>query len=138
MTQPSDNAVLYSAVYDDVSAARADLDAFEQLHKAQMIGKYDAAIIDQEYGQPHIVKRIDHPAVRVIPEWFGSGPLPRRELHDVARGLDQREAALIVVGEPTLEQGWDRAVTHTVRAMKHDLNATLDELSRDLTGASSR
>ena len=85
MTESSGTAVLYTAVYDDVDAALADLAALEQLHKAELVGKYDAAVIDVKDGEPHIVKRVDHPVVRVIPEWLGSGTLARRELHDAAR-----------------------------------------------------
>jgi hypothetical protein len=38
--------------YGSVDAALADLDAVEQLHREEMIGKYDAAVIDQEDGKP--------------------------------------------------------------------------------------
>jgi hypothetical protein len=131
----SDNAVLYTAVYNDIDAARADLNAFEQLHEAKLIGKYDAAIIDVEDGEPHIVKRADHPRFRVIPEWFGAGTLPRHDLHDAARELAPGEAALIAVGEPTLEKAWDEAVTRASRTVKRDLDATADELERQLAEA---
>ena len=86
MTESSGTAVLYTAVYDDVDAALADLAAFEPLHKAEMTGKYDAAVVDSKDGEPHIVKRVDRPAVRVIPEWLGSGTLARR-----GRRADPRE-----------------------------------------------
>lgn len=128
----SENAVLYTALYSDLDSALADLGAFEQLHKAQMIGKYDAAVVDKKDGEPHIVKRVDRPAVRIIPEWLGSGTLARRELHDAARALDAGEAALIVVGEPTLEKGFDRAVTRATKTAKRALNAATDELADDL------
>jgi hypothetical protein len=72
--------VVYAAVYETVAAALADLDAIEQLHKDEMIGHYDAAVIDKKGGSPHIAKRMDRPHIRVIPEWFGGGTLPRREL----------------------------------------------------------
>jgi hypothetical protein len=87
MAGHADNAVLYTAVYDDVEAAKADPSAFEQLHKAEMVGKYDAAVIDKEDGKPHVEKRVDRPTIRVIPEWLGSGALPRRDLHDAADAL---------------------------------------------------
>ena len=38
--------VLYTAEYDDVASARKDLDTIEQLHEDEMIGSYDAAVID--------------------------------------------------------------------------------------------
>jgi uncharacterized membrane protein len=139
MAKGSENAVLYTAVYSDVDAARADLDALEQLHKAEMIGKYDAAVIDKENDKPHnIVKRADHPAIRVIPEWLGTGTLPRRELHDAAQALGAGEAAVILVGEPTLEKGFERAVTRTSKIVKRDLNAATDELARELIDAAKK
>ena len=39
MVDKSEDAVLYAAVYNEADSALADLDAFEQLHKAQVIGK---------------------------------------------------------------------------------------------------
>ena len=39
--------VVYAAAYETVEAALADLDAIEQLHKDEVIGQYDAAVIDQ-------------------------------------------------------------------------------------------
>ena len=60
--------VVYAATYDSVSAAETDLDAIEQLHKDKMIGEFDAAVIDKEDGKPHVVKRMDRPRIRVVPE----------------------------------------------------------------------
>ena len=42
--------VVYAAAYETVDAALADLDAIEQLHKDELIGQYDAAVIDKEDG----------------------------------------------------------------------------------------
>ena len=100
-----------------------------------MIGNYDAAVNDQEHGEPHVVKRADHPAVRVIPEAFGWGTLPRHELHDAARALDPGEAALIVIGEPTLEKAFEKTVTRAAKTAKRDMNAATDELARELIEA---
>ena len=103
-----------------------------------MIGNYDATVIDQEHGEPHVVKRADHPAVRVIPEALGSGTLPRHELHDAARAFDPGEAALIVIGEPTLEKAFEKTVTRaakTAKTAKRDMNAATDELARELIEA---
>ena len=94
-----------AAAYETVEAALADLDAIEQAHKDEMIGQYDAAVIDKEDGKPHVVKRMDRPHVRVIPEWFGGGTLPRKELHEAAEQLTANQAGLIAVGEPTIGKG---------------------------------
>ena len=135
MAHKADNAVLYAAVYPDVESAVSDLHAFQNLHKADMVGDYDAAVIDQEEGKPHIVKRADSPAIHVIPEWLGRGALPRRELHDAAQALGPGEAELVVIGDPTLEKGFEKAVTRAAKTAKRDLNAAIDELEAELTQA---
>jgi hypothetical protein len=37
-------------------------------------------VIDQENGEPHIVKRVDRPRIEALPEPIGAGVLPRGEL----------------------------------------------------------
>jgi hypothetical protein len=127
--------VLYTASYDSVSAAMTDLDAVEQLHKDAMIGRYDAAVIDKENGKPHIVKRMDRPGVRVIPEWFGGGTLPRKELHEAAQELTAGQAGLIAVGEPTIEAAVDKALAGAARVVKRTVDATTDEIASELQEA---
>src|SRR5579864_418643 len=127
--------VVYAAAYETVDAALADLDAIEQLHKDEVIGQYDAAVIDQENGKPHVVKRMDRPYVRVIPEWFGGGTLPRKELHEAAEQLTADQAGLIVVGEPTIEQALDKTLTKAARVAKRTVEATTDEIASELQEA---
>ncbi len=127
--------VLYAASYDSVSAALADLDAIEQLHKDEMIGSYDAAVIDQENGKPHVVKRMDRPYIRVVPEWFGGGTLPRKELYEAAQELTANQAGLIAVGEPTIEKAVDQALTGAAKVVKHTMDATADEITSELQEA---
>jgi hypothetical protein len=127
-----DNMVLYTAVYDGVEDALEDLDGIEEMHKDAIIGKYDAAVIDQENGKPHVVKRMDRPRIRVIPEALGSGTLPSKELKAAAAELSGSQAALVVAGEPTIEKGFDKAVTRASKVVKHDLDATTDEVASSL------
>jgi hypothetical protein len=127
--------VVYAAAYETVDAALTDLDAIEQLHKDEMIGQYDAAVIDQENGKPHVVKRMDRPHIRVIPEWFGGGTLPRKELHEAAEQLTAGQAGLIAVGEPTIEQALDKALTQAGKVVKRTVEATTDEITSELQEA---
>jgi hypothetical protein len=127
--------VVYAAAYGAVEAALADLDAIEQLHKDEVIGQCDAAVIDKEDGKPHVVKRMDRPHIRVIPEWFGGGTLPRKELHEVAEQLTADQAGLIAVGEPTIEEALDKALTKTAKVVKRTVEATTDELTSELQEA---
>jgi len=134
----ADNSVGYVAVYDNVSSAVADLDALDALHDSDLIGKYDAAVIDQESGKPHIVKRIDRPRIDVLAELVGKGALPRGELRNAAKELDPGEAALIVVGEPTLGKAFDKAVTRADKVAKESFNASADDLAEALKKEASR
>jgi uncharacterized membrane protein len=127
--------IIYAAAYDNVTTALADLDTVEQLHKDKMIGKFDAAVVDKESGKPHVARRIDRPRIRVIPEWFGGGTLPRKELHDAAEQLTANQAGLIVIGEPTIEKGLDEALTKAAKVVKHTVEATTDEISSELQEA---
>ena len=127
--------MVYAATYDSVSDAETDLNAIEQLHKDQVIGKFDAAVIDQENGKPHVVKRLDRPGIRVIPEWFGGGTLPRKELHEAAQQLTAGQAGLIAVGEPTIEKALDNALTNADKVVKRTVDATTDEITSELQEA---
>ena len=127
--------VLYAASYESASAAMTALDDVEQLHKDQLIGKYDAAVIDKEDGKPRIVKRMDRPGIRVIPEWFGGGALPRKELREAAEALTANAAGLIVVGEPTIEKALDKALTGAAKVVKHEVDATTDQIAGELQEA---
>jgi hypothetical protein len=127
--------VVYAAAYATVDAALADMDAIEQLHKDEMIGKFDAAVIDKEDHRPRVVKRMDRPHMRVIPEWFGGGTLPRKELYDAAQYLTADQGGLIVVGEPTIAKGMDKALTKASKVVKHTVDATTDEITSELQEA---
>ena len=127
--------VVYAATYDSVSAAETDLAAIDQLHKDQVIGSFDAAVIDKKDGKPHIAKRMDRPGVRVIPEWFGGGTLPRKELREAAQDLTASQAGLIAVGEPTIEKALDNALTNADKVVKRTVDATSDEITSELAEA---
>ena len=127
--------VLYAAAYETVDAALADMDTVEQLHKDKMIGKFDAAVIDRQDGESHIVKRLDRSRLRAIPEWFGGGTLPRKELKEAAEALTANQAGLIVVGEPTIEKGLDKAFTGAAKTVKRSVDATTDEITSELQEA---
>jgi hypothetical protein len=127
--------LIYAAAYETVEAALVDLDAVELEHMEEMIGQYDAAVIDKKDGKPHVVKRMDRPHIRVIPEWFGGGTLPRKELHEAAEQLTANQAGLIAVGEPTMEKGLDEALTRAAKVVKRIVEATTDEITSELQEA---
>ena len=128
---------LYTAVYGNTQAALADLEGIEQLHRDELIGNYDAAVVDLKEGKPHIVKRMDRPRARIIPEDLGGGTLPRKELKEAAEALQGEEAGLILVGEPTIEKGFDKAVQGASKVVKRDFDASADEVAKALQDAAA-
>jgi hypothetical protein len=132
MAEP-EYVVVYAAAYPNVAAAQAVLDTIEHLHK--VAGSYDAAVIAKENGKPRVVKRMDHPRTRIIPEWFGGGALTRKELDDAAEELLADEAGLIVVGEATIEPALDKVFTGTARVVKREMEATIDKITSELQEA---
>jgi hypothetical protein len=122
--------VVYAAAYETVEAALADLDAIEQMHKDELIGQHDAAVIDKEDGNPHVVKRMDRPRIRVIPECFGGGTLPCKELREAAEQLTANQAGLSRSASPTIEQGLDKALTKAAEVVKRSVDATVDEVTQ--------
>ncbi len=127
--------VMYAASYDAVPDALAALDSIEQLHKDEMIGSFDAAVIDMENGKPHIVKRLDRPRVHIIPEQMGGGTLPRKELREAAAELTANQAGLIAVGEPTIDKGITKALQNADKVVKRTVDATADEITSELQEA---
>ena len=129
--------LIYAAVYNSLDDALSDLEKIEQLHKDEAIGHYDAAVIDKENGKPHIAKRVDRPRIHVIPEWFGGGSLPRKELKKAAAELTSSDAGLIVVGEPTIEKAVTSALSKADKVVKQAVNASVDEIVSELQQALS-
>jgi hypothetical protein len=131
----ADKMVLWVGKYDGVSPALEDLDAFEELHDEGMIGDYDAAVVDVEEGKPHVVKRVDHPKTEAVAGHLNRGALPDSDLKEAAAGLNEGEARLIVVGEPTLSAGFEKAATKATKVAKQDFDKTSGELSKALSEA---
>jgi hypothetical protein len=126
--------VIYAVTYPTVAAAQAVLDTMENLHK-EVAGPYDAAVVDNENGKAHVIKRMDHPHPRIIPERFGGGALTRKELNDAAEELVAGEAGLIVVGEATIEPAVDKALAGTPKVFKREIEATVDQITSELQEA---
>jgi hypothetical protein len=131
-----DHPDVITASFSSVTDAEKALDIIEQLYKTGGVGTLDAAVIDMENGKPHVVKRLDRPRVRVIPELFGGGALPRQELRAAAEELTAAQAGLLVVsGEPAIEKALDKALTGAIRVGKHEVHASIGQITSELKAA---
>ena len=131
----SQQMVVYAAAYESENAALDDLAVIDELHREKLIGTVDAAVIDLWNGKPHVVRRLDRARIRFIPEMFGGGTLPRKELHEAAQELTAGQAGLIAVGEPTIEKAVDEALTGADKVVKRTVDATADEITSELQEA---
>jgi hypothetical protein len=126
---------IFIALYNSVDDAKFDFDALDNLHRDDFIGTFDAAIVDQKNGKPHIVRRMDRPVVRVIPEDLGFGRLRHKELKEAAAELGANQVGFIVIGQPNLEKGFDIAVTRAVKVVKQTVDATTEEIAEEMKQA---
>ena len=134
-----DQLVVHVAAFSSVADAEQALATIEQLYKDGAVGTLDAAVIDKENGKPHVVKRLDRPGIRIIPEWFGGGALPRQELREAAEQLTADQAGLLVVSsEPVIEKAVDKALNGAGQVVKHKVDATIDQITRELQEALKR
>jgi F0F1-type ATP synthase membrane subunit b/b' len=58
-----------------------------------------------------------------------------QELHEAAEQLTASQAGLIAVGEPTIEQALDKALTGAAKVVKRTVEATTDEIISELQEA---
>ncbi len=63
------------------------------------------------------------------------GPCTSKELKEAAGELGPNQVGLIVVGEPTLEKGFSKAVTKADKVVKRSLDASTDEIASELQEA---
>ena len=163
----SDNPVfIYAAVYDSVDDAKADLDDLKELHRDDVVGTYDAAVITKnEEGKVDIVDKIEKPTEHggwaglavgaalglifppsvLVSGLVGAGAgalighleggMSRTDLKEVGEMLEGSEAALIVVGEATIERGVEEAVKHAKRELKKEVRADAREMEKAIDSA---
>jgi hypothetical protein len=127
-----DYVVVYAVAYPTVAAAQAVLDTVGH----HVVGAdYDAAVVENENGKPHVVKRLDHPHTRILPEWLGGGTLTRKELDEAAQELQADHAGLIVVGSAAIEPALDQVLAGTPRVVRREMEASIDEITSELQEA---
>jgi len=124
--------VMYVAAFENVVQALQVLDDVERLGRDELRGWCDAAVIDKIDGKSRVVRRLNLPRVRVIPEELGFGALPRKELKEAADHLTTIEAGFIAIGEPAIEAALDKTIFGAIRVHKLFLDGTADEIAAEL------
>jgi uncharacterized membrane protein len=151
---------LYAGEYESVEDAKADLDVLKELHRENVVGTYDAVVTKNEEGKVKIVDKIEKPTQHggwagmavgaaiglifppsiLVGGLLGAGTgalighleggMSRSDLKEVGEMLDNSEAALIVVGEATLERAVEDATKRAKRDLKKEIRADAREMER--------
>jgi uncharacterized membrane protein len=157
----SDPVFLYIGTYPNEAAARSDYDVVKDLHAAGAVGTYDASVVTKdESGKVHVNKDematrhggwggaaagavvgiLFPPSIigaAVVGGAIGgvSGHLwrgmSRADVKEFGDVIDAGQAALIIVGEVTVEQAINKA---TLKAEKH-VAKELDVSTKDVDKA---
>ncbi len=155
---------LYAAIYDRTEDAEADYEAVFGLHAAGAIGTFDAAVVEKQDGKVHVHKTekptqhgawtgiavgaiagILFPPSILAGAIVGGGAggvighlwrgMSRSDLKDLGEGLDEGNAALIVVGESKLDELLEKATTRARKVIEKEIDADAEQLKRELKEA---
>ncbi|MGP0108488.1 MAG: DUF1269 domain-containing protein [Acidimicrobiales bacterium] len=160
-----DGVFLYLGTYPDEVSARADYDVVKDLHAVGAVGTYDAAVVTKDVdGKVHVNKdematrhggwggaaagavlgilfppsiigtAIVGGAIGGVSGhlWRGMSRADVKELGDV---IDAGEAALLIVGESTIEDAIDKADLKAEKHVAKEINANAKEVDKEVKEA---
>jgi len=129
---------MYASLYESVGDAKADLGAIEDLHRDELIGSLTRQSTRTRRERLTSSSGWTGRWCGSFLKWIGFGPLSRKELKEAATELTGTEAGLVMIGEPTLEKAFNKAVTHASKTVKRVFDATADELAQEMKEAVGR
>ena len=153
-----DGVFLYLGTYPDEVSARADYDVVKELHLAGAVGTYDAAVVTKDRdGKVHankdematrhgawggaaagaVVGILFPPSIiatAIVGAAVGgvSGHLwrgmSRSDVKEFGEVIDEGEAALVIVGETTLQAALDKAVLKAEKQVAKELDMSVKDV----------
>lgn len=159
---------IYIGTYASEAEARADYHVVKDLHAADVIGTYDAAVISKDdAGKVHVNK--DEMATR-HGAWGGAAAgaligilfppslivttaagaavggvaghlwrgMSRADVKELGEIIDDGQAALVIVGESTLEKAVGKASLKAEKHVAKELNVSVKDVDRALREASGQ
>jgi len=163
-----DGVFLYIGTYENEAAARADYDVVEDLHAAGAVGTYDAAVVTKdESGKVHVNKdemATRHggwggaAAGAVIGNLFppsiigaalvggavgGIGGhlwrgMSRADVKELGDTIDSGQAALLIIGESTLQAALEKAGLKSEKQVAKELNVSSKDLDKAVREAATQ
>jgi uncharacterized membrane protein len=154
----ADGVFLFIGTYPSEAAARADYDVVKELHLAGAVGTYDAAVVTKDqHGKVHankdematrhgawggaaagaVVGILFPPSIiatAIVGAAVGgvSGHLwrgmSRTDVKEFGEVIDEGEAALVIVGETTLQAALDKAVLKAEKRVAKELDMSVKDV----------
>jgi uncharacterized membrane protein len=154
----ADGVLIFIGTYSDEASARSDYEVVKELHLAGAIGTYDAAVVTKDAdGKVHANKdemATRHGAwggaavgavvgILFPPSIIGSAivgaavggvsghlwrGLSRADVKEFGELIDQGQAALIIVGETTLQAALDKAVLKAEKHVAKELDMSVKDV----------
>ncbi len=161
----SDGMFIYIGTYASEADARADYDVVKALHDTGAVGTYDAAVVTKdENGKVHVNKdetTTRHGAwggaaagalvgILFPPSIIGSAlvgaavggvsghlwkGMSRTDVKEFGEVIDAGEAALVVVGESTVEDAIEKAELKAQRKVAKELQVDKNDVDKAVTEA---
>jgi uncharacterized membrane protein len=156
---------IYAATYPDAAGAEADYEALLELHRADLVGTYDVALVTRDAdGKVHL-KKHEKPtqhgawggaavgalvgvlfAPAVVPAALIGGAiggigghLKKGIPHDTAKELgdvlESGQAALVIIGESKVEEQLDKWLTRAEKSIEKEIKADEKEFEHELEAA---
>lgn len=153
---------VYIGTYDSVADATADYEELKELHREDLVGTYDVAVISKgDDGKVHVSKHekpTQHGAwtglvvgaiagIIFPPSIIASGAvgavagglighfwrgMSRSDMKDLGEVLDDGSASLVIVGESKLDEAVKHALKRAVKTYEKQVDADAKELRTDL------
>ena len=163
----SNPGFLYIGTYPSEAAAQADYDIVKNLHSAGAVGTYDAAVITKDDdGKVHVSKDempTRHGAwggagvgavigILFPPSIIGTAVvgavvggvgahlwrgLSRSDVKELGELIDDGQAALLVVGESTVQQAVEKANLKAEKHIAKELNVSTKEINNAVREAAA-
>ncbi len=157
--------VVLGAQYANLETAQEDFHDIKTLHKEKFIGHYEAALFEKEEGgrvkildTDETIRARNATAGAIVGALFGllwppmlllagvgaglgalvahvAVGLPRRDIRELGEMLDEGEAGIIFVGEPTIERGMERLTSRAAKTMKKEIKADAKVLKEEANKA---
>ena len=153
---------LYAAIYDDAAGAEVDYETVFELHAAGLVGTFDSAVIEKDEDGKVRVSKTEKPTQHGAWGGIGVGAvigilfppsliasaavggviggvgahlfkgMSRGDLKDLGEGLDEGQAAIIVIGESKIDEQIEKATKQAKKMIAKQIDADAEELKKEV------